>query len=145
MIPWWTSEDENNFTKLADIVVEQFDNYAVLDTVHLNGKLTLGENIADLGGLTISYYALKKALTDKKTGLIDGFTQEQRFFISWAQVWRLNSTPEQQLLQVNTDPHSPSRFRVNGPLSNLNEFMLAFDCKEGDEMVRAKEKRVIIW
>jgi len=145
MTNWWTDEDGKNFTKLSDIVVEQFNDYVVMDTVHVNGKLTLGENIADLGGLTISYYALQKALENKKIGLIDGFTQEQRFFISWAQVWRLNSTPEQKLLQINTDPHSPSEWRVNGPLSNMDEFILAFKCNEGDNMVRPKEKRVVIW
>jgi putative endopeptidase len=145
MTNWWTEDDGNNFKKLADMVVEQFNDFTVLDTVHINGKLTLGENIADLGGLTISYYALQKALGDKPVKLIDGFTPEQRFFISWAQVWRLNSTPEQSVLQANTDSHSPSVCRVNGPLSNMTEFHNAFGCSEGDKMMRPAGKRIVIW
>ena len=145
MINWWTEEDGNNFKRLTDMVVEQFNEYTVLDTVHINGKLTLGENIADLGGLTISYYAFQKAIADKPIGLIDGFTPNQRFFISWAQIWRLNSRPEQTQLQANTDPHSPSIYRVNGPLSNMNEFKNAFNCSDGDKMMRPVDKRVVIW
>lgn len=144
MKDWWTKDDETKYKSLADKIVEQFDEYLV-DKSHVNGKLTLGENIADLGGLTISYYALEKTLEGKEKKLIDGFTPEQRFFINWAQVWRLNQSPEMAQLQVNTDPHSPSRYRVNGPLSNLKEFLDAFGCKDDNMMMSRKDKIVTIW
>jgi putative endopeptidase len=145
MTDWWTPEDTTKYIALTKIIEEQFNNYTINDTVHINGKLTLGENIADLGGLTIAYYALMKAIYGKDLPLIDGFTPAQRFFISWSQVWRINQTSQAALLQVNTDPHSPGRFRVLGPLANMDEFMQAFNCKEGDKMMRSKEQRVKIW
>jgi putative endopeptidase len=144
MKDWWTKDDETKYNALTDKIVEQFNEYA-LDKAHVNGKMTLGENIGDLGGLTVSYYALEKSLEGKEKKLIDGFTPEQRFFISWAQVWRLNQSPERDLLQINTDSHSPSRFRVNGPYSNMLEFINAFGCKDSDSMMRAKDKIVTIW
>jgi putative endopeptidase len=145
MKDWWTDEDGNKYKELANTVAEQFDNYTVLDSIRVNGKFTLGENIADLGGLTISFYALEKALKGKEKPVIDGFTPEQRFFISWAQVWRINVTPELSLNFINNDPHSPGIHRVNGPLSNMAEFNTAYNLKEGDNMVRPTEKRVVIW
>ena len=145
MKDWWTDEDGNKYKELANTVAEQFDDYTVLDSIRVNGKLTLGENIADLGGLTISFYALEKALKGKEKPVIDGFTPEQRFFISWAQVWRINITPELSLNFINNDPHSPGIHRVNGPLSNMDEFNSAFNLKEGENMVRPKDKRVVIW
>jgi putative endopeptidase len=144
MKDWWTKDDETKYNALADKIVEQFNEYMV-DKSHVNGKLTLGENIADLGGLTIAYYALEKTLSGKEQKLIDGFTPEQRFFISWAQVWRLNISTEMAQLSVNTDSHSPSRYRVNGPFSNMLEFINAFGCKDTEGMVRAKDKIVAIW
>ena len=111
----------------------------------MNGELTLGENIADLGGVLISFNALKKAIAGKNLPKIDGFTPEQRFFISWAQAWRRLYRPATLKQRLISDPHSPSMYRTNGPLSNLEVFFEAFDCKEGDGMVRSGETRVKIW
>lgn len=145
MEDWWTSEDRTKFEERTAKLVDQFNNYVAVDDVHVNGQLTLGENIADLGGLTVSYYALQKALAGKPNKLIDGFTPEQRFFLSWAQVWRTNYRPEALKLQVNTDPHSPANVRVDGPLSNMQEFRDAFHCANGDPMVRSGDLQVKIW
>ncbi len=146
MKDWWTPDVKKRFDERADAVKKQFDGYVAIDSLHLDGKLTLGENIADLGGLSISYAALQKAFTAKgKPGVIDGYTPEQRFFLSWAQVWRKNSRPEALRLQVKTDPHSPGNFRVLGPLSNLKEFEDAFGCSAGDTAVRPTTERARIW
>ena len=143
---WWTETDKSNFKKKTDILVSQFNNYIAIDSMHVRGELTLGENIADLGGLTISYYALKKSLEGKPApALIDGFTAEQRFFMSWAQGWRGNMRPEFLKNMVQTNPHSPGNFRVNGPPSNMQEFYDAFGVKEGDKMYRPKVERADIW
>ena len=128
---WWTEADRAEFDRRAQVLVEQFDGYAVVDDLHVNGRLTLGENIADLGGLTIAYDALREALAGEATAPIDGLTPEQRFFLSWATVWRTNYTDEYLRLLVNVDPHSPARFRVNGPLSNLPAFAAAFAIADG--------------
>jgi putative endopeptidase len=98
----------------------------------VNGRLTLGENIADLGGLTVAYYAMEKAIANKPHAKIDGFTPEQRFFLGWAQVWRSLARPEQALQSLKTDSHSPNKWRVNGPLSNMPEFKKAFGCSDTD-------------
>jgi putative endopeptidase len=146
MKDWWTPEVKKRFEERADVVKKQFDAYVAIDSLHIDGKLTLGENIADLGGLSISFAALQKAFAAKgKPGLIDGFTPEQRFFLSWAQVWRKNARPEALRLQVKTDPHSPGNFRVLGPLSNLKEFEDAFGCSAGDAAVRPATDRAKIW
>ena len=143
---WWSASDLEKFKRGTGLVSSQFDSYTVLDSVHVNGKLTLGENLADLGGLSISYAALEKALAEKgRPALIDGFTPEQRFFLAWAQIWRQNITPEAQRVRINTDPHSPGRWRVNGPISNMPQFAAAFDCKAGDPMVRPDSVRPVIW
>ncbi|MGZ4036091.1 MAG: M13-type metalloendopeptidase, partial [Bacteroidia bacterium] len=143
---WWTPADSTNFRKKTDILVDQFNKYVAIDTVHVRGKLTLGENIADLGGLTISYYAFKKSLEGKPAPeKIDGFTAEQRFFMAWAQGWRGNMRPEFLKNMVQTNPHSPGNFRVNGPPSNMQEFYDAFGVKEGDKMYRPKAERAEIW
>ncbi|HYG37429.1 MAG TPA: M13 family metallopeptidase, partial [Cytophagales bacterium] len=142
---WWTKEDGDNFLKRAEFVEKQFTGYEVLDSVYINGALTLGENIADLGGLSIAYTALQKALKEKNPGKIDGFTPEQRFFLAWAQIWRMNIRDEALRQQVLTDPHSPARYRTNGPLSNMPEFHKAFNCKQGDKMVSPEESRAKIW
>jgi putative endopeptidase len=127
---WWTPQDEKNYAARAEKIEKQYSGYVAVDAEHVNGKLTLGENIADLGGLKIAYLALQKA----KSGRVDapdasGFTSDQRFFLSFAQSWRSNSRPETLRLLIATDPHSPSRFRVLGPTSNLAEFARAFNCK----------------
>jgi putative endopeptidase len=143
---WWTDADKANFKKKTDMVVKQFNDYIAIDSMHVNGELTLGENIADLGGLTISYYALKKSMEGKPAvEKIDGFTPEQRFFMAWAQGWRGNMRPEFLKNLIQTNPHSPGNFRGNGPLTNMQEFYDAFGVKEGDKMFRAKEERAEIW
>ena len=140
---WWTPEDRKNFTERGDCVVTQFNGYEVEPGLHQNGKLVLGESIGDLGGLTIAYSAYKKSNEGKGPKDIDGFTPEQRFFLGWAQVWGANQREEAARLQTNTDPHPLARFRGNGPLSNMKAFAKAFDCKQGDPMVR--EPSCKIW
>ena len=142
---WWTEEDAKKFEEKANVVVEQFNSYTVLDTVHVNGELTLGENLADLGGLAISYEAFKKTKQGQSNELIDGYTPDQRFFLSWAQVWRANTRPEEMANRIVTDPHSPNEWRCNGPLSNMEEFYQAFGVKQGDKMYRPAAERVRVW
>jgi len=142
---WWTPEDGEKFKQRAEVVDKQFSAYQPLDSVFVNGKLTLGENLADLGGLSIAYTALQKSLANKKPAKIDGLTPQQRFFLAYAQVWRTNARDEFLRRQVLTDPHSPAEFRVNGPLSNMPEFFKAFGCKEGDKMVRPAKERAKVW
>lgn len=142
---WWTPEDRKNFEKRAKIIKEQYDAYTVADGVHVNGQLTLGENIADLGGFAIAYDAYQLRL--KKTGRtdIDGYTPEQRFFLGTALFERENSRPEFQKTQVLTDPHSPSEFRINGPASNMDPFYEAFGVKKGDGLYRDPKVRTTVW
>jgi putative endopeptidase len=143
---WWTEEDKKKFEAKTKILIGQFNSYYVLDSVHVNGELTLGENIADLGGLTISYYALKHSQIGKPTpAKIDGFTAEQRFFLSWAQGWRMNMRPEYLKQMIKTNNHAPATTRVSGPLSNMKEFYEAFGVKEGDKMYRQPADRAEIW
>jgi putative endopeptidase len=143
---WWSASDLEKFKHGTGLVASQYDSYTVLDSLHVNGKLTLGENLADLGGLSVSYAALEKALAQKgRPANIDGFTPEQRFFLAWAQIWRGNTTPEAVRLRINTDPHSPGEWRTNGPLSNMPQFAAAFGCKPGDPMVRDASVRPVIW
>ena len=126
-------------------VAEQFNGYTVLDTLHVNGRLTLGENTADLGGLAVAYAAMEKAYESKPRTKIDGLTPEQRFFLSYARIWRTLARPEAERTQVLTNPHAPHHWRVNGPLSNLDEFASAFGCNDGDGMVRKQEDRARLW
>jgi putative endopeptidase len=141
---WWTADDQKNFKDRAACVQTQFDNYVVDGDLHENGKLVLGESIADLGGLAISYAAYEKSLEGKpRPPEKDGFTSEQRFFLGWAQVWGANERLEYERLMANTNPHPLPRFRGNGPLSNMTEFAKAFGCKKGDAMVR--EQVCKIW
>jgi len=142
---WWTPEDAAQYTQRATLVQQQFDGYVAVDSMHVNGRLTLGENLADLGGLNVAYGALQRALKGKKVEKIDGFTPEQRFFLSWAQIWRENVRDETMKVQINTDPHSPGRWRVNGPFSNMPEFAEAWGAKDGDAMVRPSAVRAKIW
>jgi putative endopeptidase len=145
MTNWWTQDDEEKFKSRAQRLIDQFSSYVVAGDQHVNGELTLGENIADLGGLTMAYHALQLALGDSGRDRIDGFTPEQRFFLSWAQVWRRNVRDEALKLQVNTDPHAPARFRINGPLVSMPEFHEAFGCEEASPMVSPANTRVTIW
>src|ERR1700676_1229371 len=141
---WWTKEDRKNFDERGDCIVKQFDTYEVEPGLHQNGKLVLGESIGDLGGLAISYAAYEKSLEGKpRPKDLDGFTPEQRFFLGWAQVWGTNQRPEAARLQANTNPHPLTRFRGNGPLSDMAVFAQAWGCKKGDPMVR--EQACKIW
>jgi predicted metalloendopeptidase len=143
---WWTPGDAERFKSRAARVIDQFSGYTAVDTVHLNGRLTTGENIADLGGLAVAYQAFEHSLEGKpRPAKIDGFTPEQRFFLAYAQVWRELVRPEQARVYATTDPHSPGRWRTIGPLSNLPEFAHAFGCKSGDAMVRPDSLKVRIW
>ena len=142
---WWTKEDGERFNTRAAMVGKQFDAFSPLDSVHVNGKLTMGENLADLGGLTIAYAAFEKTPQAKAQQKIDGFTPEQRFFLGWAQVWHSSARPEMLREQVQTDPHAPDQFRTIGPLMNMPEFYQAFGCQEGNKMMRAQADRAKIW
>lgn len=142
---WWTDDDRKRFEERTAKLVDQFNKFQPLDGVFINGKLTLGENIADLAGLTVAYEAYQLYLSKHKQETIEGFTPEQRFFIGFAQVWRGHSRPEYVRNQVLTDPHSPQEFRVIGTLSNMPEFFKAFDVKKGDRMWRDEADRAKIW
>ncbi len=142
---WWTPESAKRFKERSSGIVRQFNGYVAIGDLHVNGELTLGENIADLGGVTIAYAALAKALAGVPSEKIGGFTPQQRFFLSYANCWHTNWRPEALRLLVNTNPHSPSRFRVIGPLSNLDEFAEAFGVPVGSPMRRSGADRVTIW
>ena len=142
---WWTPEDARRYNERAKVVEEQYGAYVAIDTLRVNGKLTLGENLADIVGVSVAYDALQRELSGKPRQAIDGFTPEQRFFLGWAQARLSVLRPEAARVQVATDPHSPGRFRVNGPLSNMSEFAQAFGCKEDDPMVRPAAQRARIW
>jgi endothelin-converting enzyme/putative endopeptidase len=140
---WWTETDAKEFEKRADCFVQEYGGFVAVDDVKLNGRLTLGENTADNGGVRIAYMALMQALGDAANAKpIDGFTPEQRFFLGWGQIWCQNRTPEAERLRAQTDPHSPGRYRVNGVVSNMPEFWKAFGCKPGSAMVRENACRV---
>ncbi|MCO7471327.1 M13 family metallopeptidase [Stenotrophomonas maltophilia] len=144
---WWTDSDRKAFTERTDQLVAQFDGYESVPGVFVKGKLTLGENIGDLGGLTVAYDALQMALKEnpKANVEVDGHSQDQRFFMNWATVWRRNFTDGELRVRLNTDPHAPANFRANGAPSNMPSYAAAFQCKAGDAMVRADDKRVVIW
>jgi len=145
---WWSAESAAKFKERSQAIVNQFNEYEPLPGAHVNGELTQGENIADLGGLKIAYAALQKALDKNpqaRNQKIDGYTPEQRFFLAFAAIWRSKIRDEAQRTRLTTDPHSPARFRVDGPLSNLPEFQQAFSIPDGSPMVRAADKRVNIW
>jgi putative endopeptidase len=142
---WWTKEDGEKFMAKAAMVGKQYNAFSPLDSVHVNGKLTMGENLADLGGLTIAYQAFQKTQQAKEGKQLDGFTPNQRFFLGYAQIWRRNQRPEALRQQILTDPHSPGMYRTNGPLMNMPEFYEAFGCKDGSKMVRAQADRSRIW
>lgn len=144
-VNWWTDADMKNFQARTGKLVAQFDDYVAIDNLHVKGQLTLGENIADVGGLKVAYDALQLELANKKVAAIDGFTQDQRFFMNWATVWRRNFTPDELKVRLNTDPHAPANFRAIGAPSNMESFAAAFSCKAGDAMVRAADKKVSIW
>ena len=145
MVDWWTEEDAKEFQKLADKLGAQYSAEIVADDVHANGTFTMGENIADHGGLRVAYAAFKKTEQGKGNTLIDGFTPDQRFYLSYANVWAANITKEEILRRTKVDPHSLGKNRVNVALRNLETFFNAFGIKAGDAMFRAEEDRVSIW
>ncbi|WP_299105653.1 M13 family metallopeptidase [uncultured Tenacibaculum sp.] len=143
---WWTEEDLTKFTKEGEALVKQFDDVVAIDSVHINGKFTLGENIGDLGGVNAAYEGLQIFLNKNgRPADIDGFTPEQRFFLSWATVWRTKARPDALKNLIKTDPHAPGMFRAYMPLKNVDAFYEAFDVKEGDKMYLKPEERVKIW
>jgi putative endopeptidase len=143
---WWSPTVGAEFDRRAACVEKQFDDYVVLDDVHVKGKLTLGENIADLGGMKLAYGTFQRAEKEHPaTPPLAGFTPDQEFFVGFGQAWCTSYRPEALRLQVATNPHSPAQFRVNGPLSNLAGFASAFQCKEGSPMVRGPDKRCVVW
>lgn len=142
---WWTAEDEAQFKARAQKLIDQYNAYEPLPGAHVNGELTLGENIADLGGSSIAFEALQRSLVGQERRLIDGFTPEQRFYLSWAQQWRSNIRDNALRQRLATDPHSPGLFRAVGPLVNQQTFFDAFGIKEGDPMWKAPADRAIIW
>ncbi|MBK7689849.1 MAG: M13 family metallopeptidase [Bacteroidetes bacterium] len=142
---WWSSEDKSRFDAKTNGVKLQYDAYTILDNKHVNGALTLGENIADLGGVTIAYDAFKMTKQGKGTEKIDGFSPDQRFFLSWAQVWRQNIRDEEAATRLVTDPHSPGIHRCNGPLSNFAPFYAAYNVKEGNKMYKPEAERAKVW
>ncbi|MCP1301942.1 M13 family peptidase [Chryseobacterium sp. S0630] len=146
LVDWWTPEDKANFEKATKALASQYDKYEPVKGTFVNGTFTNGENIADLGGVNIAYDALQMYLKDKgNPGKISGFTQDQRFFLSWATVWRTLSSEKYMVNQVKTDPHSPGYFRSFGPLINVDAFYKAFDVKQGDKLYKTPEDRIKIW
>lgn len=145
LVDWWTAEDAAQFRERAQKLVEQYNRYLALPGLAVNGQLSLGENIADLGGTSIAFEALQRSLRGKPRPKIDGFTPEQRFFLAWAQQWRTMYREDAMRLQVSRGPHAPGNFRAVGPLVNQPEFFTAFDIQEGDPMWRAPDQRAKIW
>jgi predicted metalloendopeptidase len=138
--------DLKAFNERAECIVKQFSGYEVEKGLNLKGPLVVGESIADLGGLAIAYAALQKSMEGKpRPANIDGFTPEQRFFLAYAHNWASNMRPEYARFLVNQDPHPLAKFRVNGPLSNMPQFAAAFQCKDGEVMVRPEKDRCVIW
>ncbi len=143
---WWTKEDSSRFAVKTTALADQYSSYEPLAGVFVNGNLTLGENIADLGGLTLAYYAYKTSLENgREDVVIDGFTWQQRVFLGWAQVWQTNQRDAYLRNQVTTDPHSPAKYRVNGTVANMDEFREAWGCENSDAMINSGEKQVKIW
>jgi putative endopeptidase len=151
---WWTDADKKGFEERTGKLVAQFDDYVAFKDkdgkdVHVKGQLTLGENIADLGGVNIAHDALMHELAGdahfKPGTKVDGYTETQRFFMNFANIWRRSFKPQELAVRVNTDPHAPAQFRAIGAPSNMPAFAQAFSCKAGDAMVRPADKQVIIW
>jgi endothelin-converting enzyme/putative endopeptidase len=139
---WWTEADSAAFEQRASCFVTQYGGYTAVDDVKLNGKLTLGENTADNGGVRLAFLAYVAAQAARERQTLDGFTPEQRLFLGWAQVWCENRRPEYERLQAQTNPHSPGRYRVNGVVSNMPEFQKAFSCRSDAPMVKGAQCRV---
>ena len=142
---WWSPQDSAKFKAKVQVVIDQYNKFTVLNDLHVNGELTQGENLADIGGLTIAYWAFKNTPQGQSTKLIDGLTPDQRFFLAFAQVWRIKDRDEYLRMRISTDPHSPEMYRVNGPVSNLEAFYKAFNIKPGDKLYRPEAERVKVW
>jgi putative endopeptidase len=142
---WWSKEDNDKFKSKGAMVADLYSSFVVLDSMHINGRLTLGENMADIGGIAIAYDAFKLTRQGKDTAKIDGYTPDQRFFLSFAQCWRTLQKNELLRRQVNTNPHSPAKYRVWGPLMNFTPFYTAFNVTEGQKMWRPEGERIKIW
>ena len=144
---WWTEADRQEFEKRAKMLIEQYNSFspAQLPGQHVNGALTIGENIGDLGGLTIAHKAYKISLNGSEAPVLESFTGEQRFFLGWAQIWRSKYRDAELARRLATDPHSPTEFRCNGVVRNLPEFYAAFGVKEGDKLWLPPNRRVRIW
>ena len=142
---WWIKMDADQFKSKTQAISDQYSKYTVLNNLKVNGNLTLGENIADIGGLAIAYQAFKMTKQGQSTEKIDGLNPDQRFFLSFAQVWRIKIRDEAVRMRISTDPHSPAMYRVNGPLSNMDAFYTAFNIKPGNKMYRPENERVHIW
>src|SRR5262249_2173778 len=142
---WWTDADRKKFEERTKALIEQYNQYEPIKGYKVNGALTIGENIGDLGGVTIAYKAYQIALMGQQPPVMDGFTGDQRFFIGFAQVWSSLMRDELRLVRLKTDPHSPSEFRLKGAIINVPQFYTAFDIKPDDAMFLAPEKRVKIW
>ena len=142
---WWTDKDRNSFKTLTDQLVNQYESYSPLPGKNVNGRLTLGENIADLSGLSIAFKAYQFAVDDEQPPVIAGWTGDQRFFLGWSQVWRRKYRDAEMVRRLLIDPHSPSHYRANGPVTNIDEFYKAFDVKPGDKLFKPAEERIRIW
>jgi putative endopeptidase len=142
---WWTASDNEEFQRRARSLVQQYSSFSPIEGMHVNGELTLGENIADLAGVTMAYRAYKLSLGDRPGPVLDGYTADQRFFLGWAQGWPRKYREDEMRKRLLTDPHSPSEFRTNGIVSNLPQFYAAFDVKPGDKLYRPPQERVQIW
>ncbi len=143
---WWGKDDSVKFVAKSKQVIDLYNSYVIIDSVHVNGALTTGENIADIGGVAIAYDAFKLTKEGQDTTKIDAcYTHDQRFFISIGQIWREKLKPETQRFYANVDPHSPAMYRVNGPLSNFAPFYKAFNVQPGNKMYIPEDKRIKIW
>jgi len=142
---WWTAEDATKFKARVQVMINQYNQYTVLEGLHVNGALTQGENLADNGGLAIAYQAFKNTPEGKSDTKIDGFTPDQRFFLGFAQIWRVKIREESQRTRINVDPHSPPKYRVNGAVFNMPAFYQAFNIKPTDKLYRPDSIRVKVW
>ena len=142
---WWEKSDRDNFNERTRMLVEQYNNYTVVDGTKVNGEFTLGENIGDAAGVVIAFKAYQLSKKNKKDIKIDGLTGDQRFFFGWATIWARLYRDAELLQRIKTDPHAPSEFRCNGPLVNMPEFVKTFDVKENDGMYKSPEKQIKIW
>ncbi|RFM30615.1 M13 family peptidase [Deminuibacter soli] len=142
---WWSKADFDKFKAKSQQVINLYNSFTILDSVHVNGALTTGENMADIGGVAIAYDAFKMTKQGKDTTKIDGFTPDQRFFLSLAQIWRTKQKEQSERLRINTDPHSPAMYRVNGPLMNFDPFYQAFNVQPGQKMYKPEAERIKIW